>query len=973
FVTMLRYKIVVQNWFPGGYSLLGMYLEQRLWTIQAELQLQQFNIRGIGLMSNLTAHKTLELIHLVFAKDLEYRRGIGLLISSLAEKYLEQIHLVFVKDLEYLRGVGPLAMPMIVKCQAVVLPVFAKGLEFLKGIGLTSNLIANKDLVLIQLVFAKDLEYLRGIGLMVSRAASIYLVLIQLVFAKDLEYLRGIGLMVSRTASKYLEQIQLVFVKDLEYLRGIGLMIRLASSMYLEQIQLVFVKDLEYLRGIGLMVGLVVSAYLEQIQLVFVKDLEYLRGIGRKGRCLARVYLEQIQLVFAKDLEYLRGISRVLCLMARSPVVAVTQQAVYQDKGLGVPPVEAAYRPPGFRDSRTYGDYGFERPPGLEMRTQGPVPGPPNEPIPSAGADVHQGQAASGFGSTGPSAMDVLITGMGQLQQVLLKQRSDVVDLEPKAVSELAKLPEYTAETGAIDFQDYLYLAEQQIGTLASGAGDWWSRTLSVAQQAYAEYQTLSPVRRLNVVPSLTDDLRDDKYKKLERKVAALVLASLPKSVRDDLVAYRVQGVHQILYRLMVIFQPGGAQDRAQLLKQLDVTESAPGPAEATAALRRWYRLLQRASDLGVKLPDESLQVKALSVIVKRTSEQNADFKFRLALARTELQIDTRGAYLKGLATAPDPKGKAKASPAKKASTVVKGVSYVVPNSIERRSPDSCGEVTIKLCSYDFGVLTDCGLGYTATSTGYYHPSEEAVRTLVVREPDEPAPAFLSAVAWYESRLQSTAVASGEGEDTSEALLDSGASHAFRPPVSQEELMVSKRVGVSLATGEERRILQNSGGALLSEGKKDATILPMGQLVTLLGCRVNWTPSRLTVIHPAHGKLQVRLRGHCPVLPVTQALSLISELEQKRMESFEKTVQELQLQIKALKEKGMQGWTWEQHLRALREQGDRTHLAGFLHKNPVFSTVKAEALLGIPENIPLEGRDGWNLLKGMPWSRAKRI
>ena len=41
-------------------------------------------------------------------------------------------------------------------------------------------------------------------------------------------------------------------------------------------------------------------------------------------------------------------------------------------------------------------------------------------------------------------------------------------------------------------------------------------------------------------------------------------------------------------------------------------------------------------------LPDESLQVKSLSAIVRKTSEQNSDFRFRLALARTELQIDTR-------------------------------------------------------------------------------------------------------------------------------------------------------------------------------------------------------------------------------------------------------------------------------------------------------------------------------------------
>ena len=47
-------------------------------------------------------------------------------------------------------------------------------------------------------------------------------------------------------------------------------------------------------------------------------------------------------------------------------------------------------------------------------------------------------------------------------------------------------------------------------------------KPLRVAQVAYAEYQTLSPVRRLGVMATLTPELREDKYKKLERKVAGL-------------------------------------------------------------------------------------------------------------------------------------------------------------------------------------------------------------------------------------------------------------------------------------------------------------------------------------------------------------------------------------------------------------------------------------------------------------------
>eukprot|EP00439_Symbiodinium_sp_Y106_P048927 s3665_g6.t1 len=294
--------------------------------------------------------------------------------------------------------------------------------------------------------------------------------------------------------------------------------------------------------------------------------------------------------------------------------------------------------------SPTFGDYefGIGHPPGLgsagqEAYGEVPIAHPAAAPVQGPTPPAAMAPEASA-GTTAPSPLDVLITGMSQLQQVLLKQKGgEALDLELKAVNELAKLPEYTPESGATDFQDYLYLAEQQIGSLASGAAEWWQKTLSVAQKAYSEYQSLSPMKRLSVKASLTEELKEDRYKKLERKVASLMLSSLPRGVRDELVAHRVQGVHQILFRLMVVFQPGGAQDRAQLLKQLDMSESSPGPAEAVVAIRKWYRLLQRAADLNRALPDESLQVRSLSTIVKKTAESHSDFKFRMALAKTEL------------------------------------------------------------------------------------------------------------------------------------------------------------------------------------------------------------------------------------------------------------------------------------------------------------------------------------------------
>ena len=725
-----------------------------------------------------------------------------------------------------------------------------------------------------------------------------------------------------------------------------------------------------------------------------------------------------------------------------------------------------------------------------------------------------------------PSPMDVLITGMTQLQQVLLRQKPEGLDLEPKAVQELAKLPDYAPETGAIDFQDFLYLAEQQIGSLASGAGEWWSRTLSVAQESYAEYQSVSPMRRLTVKPTLTSELKDERYRKLERKVAALLLAALPKSVREEMIAYRVQGTHQILFRLMIVYQPGGAQDRAQLLRQLDVSESAAGPTEAIASLRRWYRLLQRAADIGVKLPDESIQTRSLTMIVKKTAESFPDFKFRMALARTELQIDTRptqdnvmrylqhllaelehlggskkpiataGATsavstttaatttLKGLQTPSDaaPKAKAKSvaekpckyfatddgcrrgkectylhawdglqrsdrcllcgstkhrmkeCPARKSSpsdkagraTVAKaqgtagstststsssaplyksppqpppGIEASAATAATGTVPTAPSTSSATVSSLDTAqvteILSETNKVLKALSASKAAPAAptspptsasatldplamiqqqineiRGLRALVVKADVGENVSFQSAVSMYEARLRASSAALGQGE--SEALLDSGATHPLRCPSSQQEWDQAQGVTVSLATGEETTLKQNPGGTLLNEDLESSPILPMGQLVTLLGCSVHWTPSRLVVQHPVHGKLRVRMKGFCPVLPVSQALELISELEAARLKRFENSIEDLKKQVRMIREQGRDGWSWQQHLRSLCEDGTRTSMAGFLHRCPTFAGVDAEALLGIPEGVPCDPRDGWKLLKSAPWSRAKR-
>ena len=124
----------------------------------------------------------------------------------------------------------------------------------------------------------------------------------------------------------------------------------------------------------------------------------------------------------------------------------------------------------------------------------------------------------------------------------------------------------------------------------------------------------------------------------------------------------------------------------------------------------------------------------------------------------------------------------------------------------------------------------------------------------------------------------------GLGESRGIALLDSGASHAYKAPRSQEEVCSARRVRVQLADGKTVYLRQNKGGTLLSEDDQGGTILPLGSL----GCELKWSRKHgLQVKHPVHGVLPTKLVGDTPVLREAEALQLIADLEQVELTKLE--------------------------------------------------------------------------------------
>ena len=732
-----------------------------------------------------------------------------------------------------------------------------------------------------------------------------------------------------------------------------------------------------------------------------------------------------------------------------------------------------------------HGPRGFRTRSGSRERNGGNVGASASQP--RGGTAPRASQAAP---ATGANSLETLVAGITQIQQVLLRGKAsgETSEFDPsKAVSEFPKLAENTSESGAIDFQDWLYLVEQQVGSLAAGASTWWTGMLEAAMQAYSAYQAATPIQRLTVKAELPFEWEDEKYSKLEKRVAALMLGALPQQMKEEMVSYRVRRVHQQLFRLLINYQPGGSTDRALVLAQLEAKQVSADPGEVVAALRKWFRWLQRARDLQLSLPDPSVQIRSLTILVKRFAEKNPDLQFKISLAKTELRVQSRPSQETALkffqhllaeieqmgpsrstsrgnntasaaatSTTPagDPRTKsAQATPTRETPTSPKeGKGDGKGNPCKWfLSEQGCGRgrsckflhdwtqvVKAERCLVRGSKLhkvRDCprkdleptnnslaprGLNKkelkTLSSTSTPSTSTTSASTTTVSPPPPPSqpvaamtpaakaaadpPLSVSNESLREVLAETTKVlkALAPTSDTASsldrgqaavqdplqllsrrlqriqlakveekvALLDSGASHAYRNARDAEEKQRARPVNVRLAEGETT-LLQTEAGTLIGEGQCD-TLVPLGQLVEILGCKVRWTKGNLVVTHPVHGKLRVRVRDYCPELAEHEALKLIAELEEKRLSELNSLVNTLELKV-VQSERVME---WFEHCQKYVASGDRTDLLAAMSKAPFLQGLPLGTIATAAEEIPTRDADGWRLLKSMPWSRRKR-
>ena len=203
------------------------------------------------------------------------------------------------------------------------------------------------------------------------------------------------------------------------------------------------------------------------------------------------------------------------------------------------------------------------------------------------------------------------------------------------------KLPEAGSRTAALEAGDWLAQLAPLVGDVSQKAAAWWGRVMELCMELYRSWLTASPLERLHMEAPRVEQASPGQQR-LDQRVTALLLAALPDTLKQELVATRQLHTAAILLKVLKTYQPGGQAEKASTLAAVTQTCPATSPSEAVDQLRIWRRQVLRAKELQVVLPDASLQVRALDRIMMQLLAKNGEASFRVSAFRMTYQIDVQ-------------------------------------------------------------------------------------------------------------------------------------------------------------------------------------------------------------------------------------------------------------------------------------------------------------------------------------------
>ena len=249
------------------------------------------------------------------------------------------------------------------------------------------------------------------------------------------------------------------------------------------------------------------------------------------------------------------------------------------------------------------------------------------------------------------SPMDTLAKGIQQLQelqaQALARSATSSAGMElvKHGSMTLAALPDMKVGCeAALDFQDWLEVAATSLSDLSEQSGEWWRAVIASTEETYRKWLAATPLERLSLTPDNTEALTSGRWQRLNARVSTLLLNAMGTDLRADMISQRIsQDAVKMTYRLYTWFQPGGSDEREDVLRRLqNPQEYVPYATDALKALRAWPRWLSRCKAVGMAAPDPSVLARGLKGITQVHIDKSGDASFRTSMVRTTLRLDAQ-------------------------------------------------------------------------------------------------------------------------------------------------------------------------------------------------------------------------------------------------------------------------------------------------------------------------------------------
>ena len=210
-----------------------------------------------------------------------------------------------------------------------------------------------------------------------------------------------------------------------------------------------------------------------------------------------------------------------------------------------------------------------------------------------------------------------------------------------RAVTDLPELAGFTPQEGSVLAGDWITQLGPVAGSLSATSNELWAQLLREAYRLYSRWLSADPVSRLSIRAEANAwSGTSHKHVLIEQRLTVLLMRAAPLEIRSELVAVRAMSPLAVLVAVLTRYQPGGPNERANVLAFL-VSPDRPASVEGgIATCRRWLRQLQRAKELNLMLPDATLLIKGADSLMGQVLTRSQQSVFRLNSFRNERKLD---------------------------------------------------------------------------------------------------------------------------------------------------------------------------------------------------------------------------------------------------------------------------------------------------------------------------------------------